>query len=69
LSEYGYGWELQTDEKYRKLIHHSGSWGGNMNFILHFLDKDITIVILSNTEYFNIGSFAYRVGEWMNRGN
>jgi CubicO group peptidase (beta-lactamase class C family) len=66
LSEYGFGWELQSNNKFQKLIYHSGSWGGNMNFILHFLDKDITVIILSNNEYFNIGKFAYTIGEIMN---
>lgn len=67
LSEYGYGWELQTNDKYQKLIYHSGNWAGNINFNLHFLDKDLSIIILSNNEYFNVPKFAYKIGEIMNK--
>lgn len=67
LSEYGYGWELQTNDNYQKLIYHSGSWGGNFNFILHFLEKDVTVIILSNNQYLNVGKFAYKIGEIMNK--
>ena len=65
LSEYGYGWELQSNDKYQKLMYHSGNWGGNINFILHFLENDVTIIILSNNEYFNVPKFAYKIGEIM----
>jgi CubicO group peptidase (beta-lactamase class C family) len=67
LSEYGYGWELQTNDKYQKLMYHSGNWGGNINFILHFLEKDLTVIILSNNEYFNVPKFAYKVADIMNK--
>lgn len=67
ISEYGYGWELQTNDKYQKVIYHSGNWAGNINFILHFLEKELTVVVLSNNEYFNVGSFAYKIAEIMNK--
>lgn len=67
LSEYGFGWELQTNNDYQKLLYHSGSWGGNMNYILHFLDKDISVILLSNNEYFNVEKFAYTIGDLMNK--
>jgi CubicO group peptidase (beta-lactamase class C family) len=67
LSEYGFGWELQTNDTYQKLIYHSGSWGGNFNFILHFLEKDITVIILCNNQYLNVGKFAYKIGEIMSK--
>lgn len=67
LSNYGYGWEIQNDLKYESLIYHSGNWGGNITFILHFLDKDLSVIILSNNEYFNTPKFAAKVAEIMNR--
>lgn len=62
LSQYGYGWELMNEQQYEKLIHHSGNWGGNTHFMLHFLDKEITIIALSNNEYTNIQNLAIRIG-------
>lgn len=67
LSEYGFGWELQTNDTYQKLIYHSGSWGGNFNFILYFLETDITVIILCNNQYLNVGKFAYKIGEIMSK--
>lgn len=67
LSHYGYGWELQKDDKYERVIYHSGSWGGNTSFILHFLDKDLSVIILSNNEYINIEKFALKVAKIMNK--
>lgn len=67
LSNYGFGWELQLDNNYQRVIYHSGSWGGNTSFILHFLDKDLSVIILSNNEYINIAKFAYKVAEIINR--
>jgi CubicO group peptidase (beta-lactamase class C family) len=61
LSQYGYGWELINEEQYEKLIYHSGNWGGNTHFMLHFLDKEITIIALSNNEYNNIQNLVIRI--------
>lgn len=64
-SEYGYGWELQVEDKYQKLIYHSGNWAGNTHFILHFLHQDLSVIILSNNEYFNVPLFADKVAKIM----
>ena len=60
--DYGYGWELQSDDKFERIAYHSGSWPGYTAFIVHFIDKENSIVILSNNEYINVGKFAKKLG-------
>ena len=69
LSNYGFGWELQKDDKFEKLIYHSGNWSGNITFVLHFLEKDISVIILSNNEYFNTPLFAIKIAAIINKLN
>lgn len=58
---YGYGWEIQADEKFERIAHHSGSWPGYTSYAVHFIDKDKAVVILSNNEYINITRFANKL--------
>lgn len=44
---YGYGWRTFTDEKH-KVVYHTGWWHGFRHIYLRQLDKDITIVLLTN---------------------
>lgn len=53
-SEYGYGQFVVNDNKNEKLVHHGGSWPGYLTFILHFVDRETTIVVLSNNESENV---------------
>ncbi len=55
---YGNGWELQCDGKFENIAYHSGAWPGYHTFILHFIDKEKTIIILSNNEYQNMSEFV-----------
>lgn len=52
-SEYGYGQFIINGDKNEKLIHHGGGWPGYSTFILHFIDRKATIIVLSNNEYEN----------------
>ncbi len=45
---YGFGWFLEDDESYGKLVYHSGSWPGYLTFIERHLDNDRTIIILQS---------------------
>jgi len=60
-SNYGYGWEIQPDAQYEALIHHSGSWPGYITYVVHFLDKELSVVILTNSEYFNIQKMMNKI--------
>lgn len=61
ISDYGYGWQIQPDAQYEALIHHSGSWPGYITYVTHFLDKDLSVVILTNSEYYNIQKMMNKI--------
>ncbi len=50
-SNYGYGLFTDGGGKYERVIYHGGAWPGYSTSTLLFLDKDITIIVLSNNEY------------------
>lgn len=44
---YGYGWRTFVDRKH-KVVYHTGWWHGFRHIYLRQLDKDVTIILLSN---------------------
>ncbi len=60
-SNYGYGQFVVNNDKNERLIYHGGAWPGYATFILHFIDKQITIIILSNNEYENTTKLADQI--------
>lgn len=50
-SRYGYGQFLVYGDKKEKLAYHSGGWPGYSTLIVHFIDRPVTIVALSNNEH------------------
>lgn len=44
---YGYGWRTFTESN-RKVVYHTGWWHGFKHIYLRELDKDITVILLSN---------------------
>ncbi|HET9137694.1 MAG TPA: serine hydrolase domain-containing protein, partial [Candidatus Kapabacteria bacterium] len=61
-SKYGFGEFMQIEPGNEHIAYHSGGWPGYHTFILHFLDHDAAIIILSNTEYDNVSKLANRIG-------
>jgi CubicO group peptidase (beta-lactamase class C family) len=47
LERYGFGWRIDQFEGHTR-YHHSGSTSGFRNFIAHFPDLDLTLIILTN---------------------
>jgi CubicO group peptidase (beta-lactamase class C family) len=47
-TNYGLGWFLKDDEKFGKLVYHSGKWVGYITFLERDLESDKTIIILQN---------------------
>lgn len=45
---YGFGWMMKTDENLGRVAAHSGGWPGYGTYIEKDLDKNTTIIILSN---------------------
>ncbi|HWY09778.1 MAG TPA: serine hydrolase domain-containing protein [Bacteroidia bacterium] len=62
-SNYGFGQYVVNDDKNERLVYHGGSWPGYATFILHFIDKQITIAILSNNEYENTTKLANQIAK------
>ena len=51
-TSYGYGWMIDEGE-YGKEIYHGGNTFGSTAYIGNLVDEDITVIILSNSGYFN----------------
>ena len=51
LSPYGFGWELEEDEKGGKVVQHSGDNPGYKTEIVRFIDTDRTIILLCNNAH------------------
>ena len=45
---YGLGWEMYTDESNGKIVFHDGSITGLTSILMHNIDKNQTVVLLSN---------------------
>lgn len=49
-TNYGYGWMIDHNSEYGKIVYHSGRWGGYITYIERHLKSDKTIIILQNME-------------------
>ncbi|RZJ89772.1 MAG: class A beta-lactamase-related serine hydrolase [Chryseobacterium sp.] len=47
-NDYGFGWVVSQNEKYGKIVNHSGSWAGYITYIERHPDSDKTIILLQN---------------------
>lgn len=50
LSHYGYGWRLREDQVTGKVVHHGGSWPGYRSWLRRYIQKDKTIIYLTNVD-------------------
>lgn len=66
LDDYGYSvWmrDITGEHKqYKRLERYGGIMGANA-VLMHFLDKNITVIILSNTNSTDLGSYALNIGK------
>lgn len=51
LSQYGMGWKLGNDPQLGRIVHHTGHNPGYANHIIRLIDKDLTIIILTNNNF------------------
>ena len=51
LSKCGMGWMLDSDPQLGRIVHHTGHNPGYANHIIRMIDKDFTIIILSNNNF------------------
>ncbi len=52
-TNYGYGVSLYEKIDGFRIVDHSGGWPGFATYLVRFLDKEITIAVLSNNQYTN----------------
>lgn len=45
---YGLGWRIQEDQTFGKVVYHGGWWKGFKSYYIRLLDKDQTIIVLTN---------------------
>lgn len=62
-TETGLGWFIDGGGTNERVAHHSGGWPGYATFVLRFLDRPLTVVVLSNTSYMRVDRIAKRVAE------
>ncbi len=49
-SNYGFGWQVDNNKNFGKIVNHTGSWPGYATFIERNLDSNKTIILLQNNE-------------------
>lgn len=49
ISEYGFGWGIQNNDK-GKIVRHAGGWPGYNSFIARYIDFNKTLIFLCNVE-------------------
>lgn len=62
-TETGLGWFIDGGGEKERVAHHSGGWPGYATFMLRFLDRPLTVVVLSNTAYMRVDRIAKRMAE------
>ena len=53
LSQYGFGWDLVSDQRYGKIVEHNGDNPGYKTQIIRYIDADKTIILLCNNAHAN----------------
>jgi CubicO group peptidase (beta-lactamase class C family) len=47
-TKYGFGWQIDNNADFGKIVSHSGGWPGYVTFIDRHIDNDKTIILLQN---------------------
>ncbi|OXA74323.1 hypothetical protein B0A67_00640 [Flavobacterium aquidurense] len=62
LDDYGYSVWIRGAEKYKRMERYGRIAGANAVWF-HYLNKDLSIIILSNTNLTDLGDYAFRIGK------
>ncbi len=62
-TNYGFGFDISNNENYGKLISHGGGQAGFRSNLSRYIDKKITIIILSNIENEDFWGFQNKLSE------
>jgi CubicO group peptidase (beta-lactamase class C family) len=61
LSNYGFGWMLRAHPQSGKIVYHTGDNPGYENRFVRYIDKQKTLIILSNNAYDNLESLIQQI--------
>lgn len=53
-TKYGFGWMINNNEIFGKMVYHGGGWPGYQTFIERHIDNDKTIILLQNNDNKNV---------------
>ena len=51
MSDYGFGWEIQTDPTFGKIVLHTGDNPGYKTLIIRLIDQNKTLILLNNNSH------------------
>jgi CubicO group peptidase (beta-lactamase class C family) len=61
LSQYGFGWQLQQNEKLGKVVRHSGDNPGYRTQFIRYIDTDKTVIFFCNNDHEKLKEVVARV--------
>ena len=59
---YGMGWQVAAD-----YVHHSGSWLGTSTYYRHYLEPEVSIIVLSNDEAYDTVALGEDIADMLPR--
>lgn len=62
---YGYGWNIAMTERNNKLVFHHGGINGFTSSYLRLIDKEATIIILSNVSTLLTSTLANKISSYI----
>jgi CubicO group peptidase (beta-lactamase class C family) len=62
-SYYGYGWSIVNSEDRGKIVAHNGSNGVFFSDFIRYIDKDVVVIVQSNTALSGRDGIAWQIGD------
>jgi CubicO group peptidase (beta-lactamase class C family) len=66
-SNYGFGWELATDPALGKVVQHSGDNPGYKTYLIRYIDKNLTVIVLCNSAIKTFDEVIIEIRELMKK--
>ncbi len=63
FSNYGFGWDLRTDPVLGEIVQHNGDNPGYKTYIIRYIDKKKTIIVLNNNALLNFNAIIKQLEE------
>jgi CubicO group peptidase (beta-lactamase class C family) len=68
-SNYGFGWQLQPNTPFGRVVEHSGDNPGYKTHIIRYIDKNKTIVLLSNNAHVKFNDILNSMDALLTKAN